>query len=243
MISGTPISRAKKTAGMAVTYRAASGEMYGTCPDSCPLKPTTTGTTEIDRDYEAAVRRAVPRRGVAFLFTHFPPSRWAEPNQPGRTVFNVSADSLSDAARYIKRGVAAVAVVAADYWEGRASAKVTESDGVRMVRCPDELTGIGCARCGSGEPLCARSDRNYGIVFTAHGSGKRLAGDNDERGGCYAGYHRTAHHWRRLSECDAATATESDGEHAERFAAGLAPRSVLRHHVAGDIGTAPRAAK
>jgi hypothetical protein len=241
MIGGTATSRAKKTAGIAVTYRAASGEMYGTCPDSCPLKPTITGITEIDREYEAAVRRAVPRKGLAFLFTHFPPHLWAEKNQAGRTVFNVSADSLSDAARYTKRGVAAVAVVAADYWEGRASAKVTESDGIRMVRCPDELTGIGCAGCGSGEPLCARGDRNYGIVFTAHGSGKRKAGDNDEPGGCYAGYHRTAHHWRALSEREETIEPESDADQVERFAAGLAPRSVLRHHVAGDIGAAPSA--
>ena len=65
MIGGTATSRAKKTAGIAVTYRAASGEMYGTCPDSCPLKPTITGITEIDREYEAAVRRAVPRSDVS----------------------------------------------------------------------------------------------------------------------------------------------------------------------------------
>ena len=241
MISGTPISRAKKTSGLAVTYRGAPGAMYGTCPDSCPLKPATTGTTEIDREYERAVRRAVPRKGLAFLFTHFLPEQWAEPNQPGRTVFNYSADSLSDAARYIRRGIAAVAVVAADYWEGRASAKVTESDGVRMVRCPDELTGIGCAGCGNGSPLCARPDRDFGIVFTAHGSGKRLAGDNDEPGGCYAGFHWTAKFWGELSERE--ETTEPDGEHAERFASGLAPRSVLRHHIAGDIGEAPSPVK
>jgi hypothetical protein len=141
MLNCTPVSRARKTAGLAVTYRAAPGEMFGTCPDTCPLKPVATGTREIDRDYEAAVRRAVPRRGVAFLFTHFPPSRWAEKNQAGRTVFNFSADTLADAARHVKSGTASVAVVAADYWTGRDSAKVTEAGGVKMVRCPDELAG------------------------------------------------------------------------------------------------------
>jgi hypothetical protein len=215
--------------------------MFGTCPDTCALKPAATGTTEIDRDYERAVRRAVPRKGLAFLFTHFEPEQWAEKNHPGRTVFNYSADSLADAARSVKSGSAAVAVVAADYWEGRASAKVTESDGVRMVRCPDELTGIGCAGCGSGSPLCARPDRDFGIVFTAHGASKRKAGNNDEPGGCYAGGGNVALHWRRLSNLEAEP--ESDADQVERFAAGLAPRSVLRHHIAGDIGAVPGPAK
>ena len=241
MLNTVENSRAKKTAGIAVTYRAAPGDMFGTCPDTCALKPAATGTAEIDRDYERAVRRAVPRKGLAFLFTHFEPEQWAEPNQPGRTVFNISADSLSDAACYIRRGVAAVAVVAADYWEGRASAKVTESDGVRLVRCPDELTGIGCAGCGSGSPLCARPDRDFGIVFTAHGASKRKAGNNDEPGGCYAGGGNVALHWRRLSNLEAEP--ESDADQVERFAAGLAPRSVLRHHIAGDIGEAPSPVK
>ena len=243
MLKCTPVSRAKKTAGLAVTYRAASGEMYGTCPDSCPLKPVETKTREIDREYESAVRRAVPRKGLAFLFTHFPPSRWAEKNQAGRTTFNYSADSLDDAARHVKSGTAAVAVVAADYWEGRASAKVTEAGGVKMVRCPDELTGIGCARCGNGVPLCARPDRAYAIIFTAHGAGKRLAGDNDEPGGCYAAFHWTGKLWGELSERERELEPESDGEHAERFAAELAPRTILRHHIAGDVGVVPSAAK
>ncbi len=241
MLNTVENSRAKKTAGLAVTYRAAPGAMYGTCPDSCRLKPAATGTTEIDREYERAVRRAVPKRGLAFLFTHFPPEQWAEKNQPGRTTFNYSADSLSDAARYIRRGVAAVAVVPESFWTENPSCKVAVVDGVPMVRCPDELTGIGCAGCGSGEPLCARSDRTFGIVFTAHGAGKRKAGNNDEPGGCYAGGGNVALHWRRLSNLEAEP--ESDADQVERFAAGLAPRAILRHHIAGDIGAVPGPAK
>ena len=175
------------------------------------------------------------------MFTHFEPGQWAEKNQAGRTTFNYSADTLADAARCIKSGTAAVAVVAADYWNDRASAKVTEAGGVKMVRCPDETTGVGCARCGSGVPLCARPDRDYAIIFTAHGASKRKAGDPTEAGGCYAAGGNVALHWRRLSERDAAT--EPDAEHVLRFAAGLAPRTILRHHIAGDIGTAPVAAK
>ena len=44
MLNTVENSRAKKTAGIAVTYRAAGGAMYGTCPDSCPLKPVQTKT-------------------------------------------------------------------------------------------------------------------------------------------------------------------------------------------------------
>ena len=239
MINTVENSRAKKTAGLAVTYRAASGDMYGTCPDTCPLKPTTTLTHDIDRDYESAVRRAVPSKGAAFLFTHFDPAQWAEQNTgaPNQTVFNHSADTLADAARHIRNGAASVAVVPADYWNGRDSAKVTDAGGVKMVRCPNETTGIDCANCGNGTPLCARPNRDHGIVFTAHGASKRKAGDNATAGGCYAGGGNVALHWRHLSERN--EITESDAAHIKRFATGLAPRTILRHHIAGDIGAVP----
>ena len=238
MLNTVENSRAKKTAGIAVTYRAAGGAMYGTCPDSCPLKPSATATQEIDRDYESAVRRAVPRKGIAFLFTHFDPAQWGEQNTgaPNQTVFNYSADTLADAAQHIKDGAAAVAVVPADYWDGRDSAKVTTADGVKMVRCPNETTGIDCARCGNGTPLCARPDRDFGVVFTAHGASKRKAGDNQTAGGCYAGGGNVALHWRHLPERD--EITETDAERVRRFASGLRPRSILRHHIAGDLGAA-----
>ena len=239
MLNTVENSRAKKTAGLAVTYRAASGDMYGTCPDTCPLKPTTTLTHDIDRDYESAVRRAVPSKGAAFLFTHFDPAQWAEQNTgaPNQTVFNHSADTLADAARHIRNGAASVAVVPADYWNGRDSAKVTDAGGVKMVRCPNETTGIDCANCGNGTPLCARPNRDHGIVFTAHGASKRKAGDNATAGGCYAGGGNVALHWRHLSERN--EITESDAAHIKRFATGLAPRTILRHHIAGDIGAVP----
>jgi len=236
MLNCTSISRARKTAGIAQTYRAGDGEIFATCPDSCSLKPYQTGTTEIDRDYESAVRRAVPRKGVAFLFTHFAPELWAEKNAPGKTVFNYSADSLKQAAKYIKRGVASVAVVPSDYWENLASNKVTESDGVKMVRCPDETTKIGCAGCGNGLPLCARADRDFGIVFTAHGATKRKAGNSGERGGCYAANHFVGKHWRDLSRRE--QVDETDAQAVTRFAKSLPPRTIFRAHIAGDLGKA-----
>jgi hypothetical protein len=236
MLNCTATSRAKKTGGIAQNYRAGKGEIFATCPDRCPLKPYTTGTTEIDREYESAVRRAVPRKGVAFLFTHFKPEQWAERNKAGRTVFNFSADSLRQAAAYIKRGVASVAVVPESFWEDKPSRKVTTADGVKMVRCPDETMGVGCVGCGNGTPLCARPDREYGIVFTAHGSGKSKAADNKQRGGCYADFHFVGKHWRDLAK--RTQPDESDAEKIRRFAKSLPPRSVFRPHIAGDLGKA-----
>jgi hypothetical protein len=185
----------------------------------------------------------VPRKGLALLFTHFPPEQWGEQNTgaPNQTVFNYSADTLADAARHTKNGAASVAVVPADYRNEWTSAKVTESGGVKMVRCPNETTGIDCAHCGNGTPLCARPDRRFGVVFTAHGATKRKAGDNATAGGCYAAGGNVAIHWRHLSE--RGEIIERDGEQVRRFAAGLAPRTILRHHIAGDIGAVPRAVK
>jgi len=243
MLNCTETSQAKKTKGIAVTYRASEGEMYGTCPDTCSLKPIVTGTNDIDRDYEYAVRRAVPRKGQAFLFTHFKESQWGEPNGPGKTVFNYSADSLESAAYHTTMGVASAAVVPVDYWKDRSSDKVIQVSlrvtgfrvgVVRGVRCPDETMGIGCENCGNGKPLCARFDRDYFIVFTAHGAAKRAAGDPDVKGGCYAGGGNVAMHWRGLSQRE--QSDETDGEKVTRFAAGLAPHSIVRHHVAGDLG-------
>jgi hypothetical protein len=241
MINTVENSCAKKTRGIAVTYRAGGGDMFATCPDSCALKPVQTGTVRIDRKYEHAVRRAVPTKGIAFLFTHFEASQWNEKNAPELCTFNHSADSLESAARNVAKGVATVTVVPHDYWNDRASDKVTESDGIRFVRCHNESNpSIDCRTCGNGEPLCARFERDYGIVFTSHGPGKRKASSPDESGGCYGGHGNVAIHWRNLARREQA---ESDSDKVTRFAKALAPRSILRHHVVGDIGRVPVALK
>ena len=236
MLNCTETSRAKKTAGLAVTYRAAPGDMYGTCPDTCPLKPVQTETREIDREYENAVRDSVPKNGRAFLFTHFAPHTWGERNtgNQNQCVFNYSAPTLEAAANETMLGNASVAVVPADYWNGRESYKVTTAHGVRGVRCLDETTGIGCGRCGNGTPLCARPNRDYFIIFTAHGAAKRKAGDNAERGGCYAGGGNVALHWRGLSNRE--KPKQSDATAHRAFVRTLRPGAILRAHIAGDIG-------
>jgi len=247
MLNCVKLSQADKTSGIAVTYRAGGGgETFGTCPGNCMLKPEgETGTVEIDRDYESAVRRAVPRAGIAWLYTHFNPSKWAERNQAGRTVFNYSAPSALSALEYFKQGIETVALVPFDYWERLAegpqpSNRNFEMDGVKYVRCPAEyLNSVNCGNCGGrAGPLCARLGRSFIVTFTAHGAAKRLAGKLMKAGGCYAAAGRAALHWRRLSQRP--PQMETDGEKSKRFARGLPPRALLRHHVAGDLGDAPR---
>jgi len=233
MLNTVEYSRADKTKGCAVTYRAGAGVMYGTCPDSCQLKPITTDTWAIDRDYERAVRAAVPMQGTAWIYTHFSPGKWAVQNAPGLTVFNYSAPTLNWAVRYARRGIAAVAVVPVGYWQVLASPRGFNIDGVRVVRCPAEYDKrINCRNCGGGEPLCARMDRNYVIAFTAHGRDRRRATSHD-RGGCYAGSGNVAIHWKRLADSPARL---SDSESLAGFVLALPPKSFLRHHVAGDLG-------
>ena len=160
MLNCTETSQAKKTAGIAVVYRAGTGEMFGTCPDTCALKPEQTGTKTIDRDYERAVRRAVPRRGISFLFTHFKPGTWAEKNRAGFCVFNYSADKIRDAVQYVKKGVSTVTVVPVNFWDDKKKKTGIKIDGAQFVRCPNETNkDIGCARCGNGTPLCARGKK------------------------------------------------------------------------------------
>ena len=71
-------------------------------------------------------------------------------------------------------------------------------------------------------------------MFTAHGAGKKKAGNPDDAGGCYADGGRVAIHWNATSAGD--DDGKTDGERLRAFVKTLPPRSVLRHHVAGDIG-------
>jgi hypothetical protein len=104
----------------------------------------------------------------------------------------------------------------------------------RGVRCPAELRDISCVNCGNGRPLCARPERDYFVIFTAHGAAKRKAGDNADPGGCYAGGGNVALHWRGLAS--KAEPAETDAEQHKRFARSLPPGSILRPHIAGDMG-------
>ena len=105
---------------------------------------------------------------------------------------------------------------------------------MKVVRCPAELRDISCADCGNGDPLCARLDRDFVVGFTAHGPSKKKAGDPTIRGGCYADAGNCRIWWNDTANGE--QPDETDGEKLLRFAKSLPPRSIIRHHVAGDIG-------
>ena len=231
MLKLIPLSSARKTRGIATTYRSAKNNKFGTCPAHCPMNVTQAGAREIDADYLDAVLAAVPKNGKSFTYTHFDWSQWADKTGPGKTTVNYSTESLTAAAA-ASRNVPTVTVVTENDWNGK---KTTHADSIKVVRCPAEYReNFGCAHCGNGSPLCARQDRDFIVGFTAHGSQKKLAADASTPGGCYANNGHVEIHWRATSTQD--QVNETDADKVTRFAKSLPPGSILRHHVAGDIG-------
>ena len=231
MLKTVEISRAQKTKGVAVTYRAGENDNFGTCPSTCELNPSGCGASKVDQDYLDAVSDAVPHKGVAFTYSHFSPLYWAKKLKPGKTVINYSAKTVELAARYVKQNIPTVCAVPLDFWEGKKSRAV---DGVNVVRCPAEYReNFGCNQCGAGDPLCAQLKRRYAVGFTAHGVHKKKAANPDEAGGCYATGGNVLIHWTHTADQNQ---EETDGDKLRRFAKSLAPRTILRHHIAGDIG-------
>ena len=232
MLKTVEMSRATKTAGIAVTYRAGTGEKYGTCPASCKMNCSGKGAEQIDAEYLDALLDAVPSKGVSFTYSHFHWKLWADKLAPGKTVINFSTESPLTAAAATLENVPSVVVLREDYWQG--SKTQSAPFGVRIVRCPAEYrAGFSCRDCGNGEPLCARLDRDYIIGFTAHGPSKKKAADPTQRGGCYADAGKCRIWWDDIANGEQC---ETDAEKVRRFAKSLPPRSIVRHHVAGDIG-------
>ena len=223
----------KKTGAIATTYRAGKHHTFGTCPTTCALNPNGAhGAALVDRDYLAAVYSAVPRNGQAWTYSHFHFENLPKP-APGKTTINYSADTIPQAVAAVRAGhPATVAAPAGTVWP-------YVFDGVQFVQCPEQLSsegsGFTCASCGNGRPLCARGDRDYVIVFVAHGSQARkvAAGANDP-GGCYAGQGHAAIAWHATRK----TGAPDDAAAVAAFARSLPPGSLLRHHIAGDFGRA-----
>lgn len=228
MLKTVRVSGNRKTGPIAVTYRSGMHETYATCPTSCKLHPRNEkGTQEIDLEYLNALYNAVPRKGKAWTYSHFDFNLLPKP-QPGKTVINASCDTTSAAVDAVNAGHAAVYAAphgSDDTWP-------TKISNVKFVRCPAELSdNFDCNQCGDGNPLCARGDRNFVVVFVAHGAGKKRVG-TDKQGGCYAATGLTAIQW-------ADSKNNNDGNDSKNiieFAKSLPVGSFLRHHVAGDVG-------
>ena len=227
MLKTVAVSANKKTGPIAVTYRAGQSHTYGTCPSRCGLHPLkASGASAVDMEYLRAVFDAVPRGGVAWTYSHFAADTLPKP-QAGKTVINSSCDTVAEAVRSMSMGIPAT------YTAPRDSGEWPQvHDGVKFVRCPAETVDrVNCQNCGGGRPLCARGDRSYVVVFVAHGTGAKRVGQ-DCGGGCYAASGPTAIQWHNTRKSGAA----NDADALRQFADSLPYGSMLRHHVAGDIG-------
>jgi len=227
MLKTVPVTANRKTGPIAVTYRSGTHETYATCPKSCALHPkAATGTEQIDTDYLAALLDAVPRRGVAWTYSHFA-AALLPVAKAGQTVINASCDTEAEAVAAVNIGRPAVLAAPTD----TADTFPKVVDGVRFHRCPAELAdNFTCAQCGNGSPLCARPERRDVVVFVAHGTGAKKVGTGS--GGCYAASGPTAIQWHGTKKAK----TPNDAAALRAFAKSLPAGSMLRHHVAGDIG-------
>ena len=119
MLKTVELSRAKKTKGIAVTYRAGTGEKYATCPSTCKMNCSGKGSQKIDDAYLDALLDAKPSKGVSFTYSHFDPHvfNWGRKLRADKTVINYSTENLGAAAASIHNGVPSVAVVSEQSWQ------------------------------------------------------------------------------------------------------------------------------
>ena len=215
------VSTQRKTGNIPQTYRSGGQDMYGSCPDKCPLKPVDAKTaSEVDEEYARALAKAVPRNGISFSYSHFPPDKWKGFgfNKPKRTTLNFSASTQEEAVQSFKDGIPTV------WAEKNPSAR--KVDGVQLMPCPaDKHDHIQCANCGgSAGPLCARPDRKFIVVFKWK-QWKKIP--------CYAANGYVKFTWKNTGKI---LSNMTDGERVLDWVKKLPFGSTVRHHVAGDIG-------
>lgn len=225
-------TEANKLGTIAATYRSGDRSIFGTCPSTCSLLPKPLeGTQQIDWKYFDTEIQAVPRHGVAWSYTHF--SHTEVPLLTEGTTINISTDTLNDAlTSYETHHPTVYAAPANDLeWPRRIQ-------GVQFIRCPAEIhKHITCQTCGGGQPLCARRDRTYVIVFVAHGAAKKHVGQ-PMQGGCYASVGHCLIQWKSTLNGTGATTWDEthDPDRLLAWTRSLPPKTLLRHRINGDIG-------
>ena len=192
MLKTVETSRAQKTKGLAVTYRAGEKEKFGTCPATCELNPSGCGASKIDQEYLEALSDAVPAKGISFTYSHFLPLHWMKKNLPGKTVINYSAKTVGNCCQvfYIRQRKGAIPPLLLqsrlDFWKQSGPKNQLMLTACNLCAARRNTCRFGCQNCGNGDPLCARLDRGYVVGFTAHGVHKKKAASPDDPGGCYA---------------------------------------------------------
>ena len=241
-------SQALKTTDCAVTYRAGNNDVFGTCPKHCALNPNSTmSTNKIDWDYLDAVLDANVQGGRSWTYSHFKfedislkQNRNFHFNYLYRirdskqhTTVNRSTDNVNDAVAVHNKGYPTTVTLS-----DKNVRKHFVHKEIKFVRCPSEYNKkVGCINCD----LCARKDRNFVIVFHAHGSKKDLVG-NEEQGGCYGTFGRVRLQWehtrKNVSQLQQKIVSQSqqDINTLNNFVQELPYGTVLRHHIVGDIG-------
>ena len=224
-------SEASKLGGIATTYRSGQSNRFATCPTSCPLLPLhNPASSKIDKPYLDALLEAVPKRGIAWAYTHFP-AKEIPLTTPG-TIINVSTDNLEQAISTFTNGYPTV--YAAPYQWIRNVPKYPTEQPIKFVECPANLNKrITCRNCGNGRPLCARPDRDYVIVFPGHGVKKKSVG-TPSSGACYGAYGPTSWQWNQASR--KSNQDRPDEELLTDWVKTLPYGSYLRHHIVGDLG-------
>lgn len=223
-------TQASKLGAIATTYRAGSTNIYSTCPSTCSLLPKKdAGAQTLDINYLEIEKYAVPRKGVAWSYTHFPPN---ERFKGGPTTLNISTDTIEDAV--MARTLGFPTVFAASFTDTAFPRRI---DGIRFIRCPAEIHNhVTCQTCGGGRPLCARAERDYVVVFVAHGSGKKHVGTGN--GGCYAAQGPSRWQWDSTAAGIGPTTWDEtqDPDRLTAWVNSLPPSTLLRHRITGDLG-------
>lgn len=133
------------------------------------LIPTTDNGTEICYEsLDEIVKANNKGNKKGFCFTHHPLSEnnvkaIRHANDNGFTV-NHSTDNKNQAiSEFKKYGIPTVTILESD------APQKQEIDGVKIIVCPEQTTGIPCSVCR----ICTKSDRKFIIGFRAHGVAKK----------------------------------------------------------------------